>query len=258
MKTGLPVDFSIIINEKKMGARLVSIEDLGTQKVFVIHFADGYEDGFYLDNVVKGVNEKLSMPYAAAVKDEVAVFNFLIENMAVKNFEYCHEDAAFANGWIFRVQRPHGFFYSFYLKGCYVFDIYFAAGKWAVCVGDKLYPDGIDHPFVEKVISEIGEEPVIANKPSPAKSIEFPLLFDYEGQQRIANGILMETQPVHQCYVAVRTEDPNNTLLYQFLRVNQKDKMFTWNPAGKKKEKMAKAIARALEKMFSTASFSRN
>jgi len=258
MKTGLPVDFSIIINEKKMGARLVSIEDLGTQKVFVIHFADGYQDGFYLDNIVRGVNEKLSMPYAEAVKDEVAVFNFLNENMAVKNFEYNNEGPAFANGWIFRVQRPHGFFYSFYLQGDYVFDIYFTAGKWAVCVGDKLYPDGLDHPFVERVISEIGEEPVIANKPAPSKSIEFPLLFDYQGQQMIGQGILVETKPVPQCYIAVRTDDPNNTLVYQFLRVNQKDKIFTWNPADKKKEKMAKAIARALEKMISAASFSRN
>ena len=103
-----------------------------------------------------------------------------------------------------------------------------------------------------------GMEPVVVNKPAPSKSIEFPLLFNYKHQQIVGQGILLEAKPFQQCYVAVRTEDPNNTLLYQFLRVNQKGKMFTWNPVDKKKEKMAKAIATALEKLFSAASFSRN
>lgn len=257
MKTGLPVDFSITINEKTMDASLVSIEDTGVQKVFVVHFADGYEDGFYLDNMVRGVNEKQSIPYAEALKDEIPVFNFLKQDIAVKNFKYGIE-GAFANAWIFRTLGRDMFYYTFYLQGDYVFDLYCDDGVWATCIHEKLCTPGLDHPLVHQVIKEIGKEPFIENKPAPSKSIEFPLMFDYQGQQMIAQGILVETQPVHQCYVAVRTEDLNNTMVYQFLKVNQKDKVFSWNPAGKKKEKMAKAIAGALEKMFSTARFSRN
>lgn len=258
MKTGLPVDFSVLIGEKKIGASLVSIEKSNDAKIFVVRFADGYEDGFYLDNIVRGVNEKQSLAYAEALKDEIPVFNFLQKDMAVKNFEFGHIGYAFVNAWIFRQQRTEDFLYSFYLAGDYIFDTWCTDGVWSVLTGDKLYPLGIDDKWLKMVTEQIGEEPVIEKKPEPIKPIEFPLLFNYQGQQLFGLGILSREKRPHQCYVMVKTEDPNDTLLYQFLKVDQKGKIFDWKSTNKKYDKMAKAIAKALEQQFSTKIFSTN
>jgi hypothetical protein len=97
-------------------------------------------------------------------------------------------------------------------------------------------------------------------KTKSAKEIEFPLQFNLAGKKIDACCILLDSAPFLQCFVALETGiSKNNRDGYQFFKVDEIERIFTWHPCSKEKEPVAKAIAGALEKKFSgTAIFSPN
>jgi hypothetical protein len=259
MKTILPVDFPVVVNGKRMGANLVQIENHVMHHVFIICFADGYEDGFYdyEDDCVRGVNEKQSQPYARALSDELWLFNLIDSaTMSVKHFLW-EADGIETNAWLFTKQREESELYTVYLKGNYRFDIWEKAGSWIINCSNRLHP--IDRLLAEQAVALIGKVPALPQHSMPPKEIEFPFSFNYLGKQINAMGMLVPTAPFPQYHIAIKTDLPTPHLdMYQFFKIDSKEQIFCWNPCPAEKEPIARAIAKALEKKFKGNMFSEN
>jgi hypothetical protein len=261
MKTILPVDFFVMVNGNPMAAKLMQIENRVIHLVFVIRFEDGYEDEFYEyeDSCVRGVDEKQSEVYAQALKDDLWLFNLIDgSTTALKNFSW-DIDRVPASCWLFTKLRPGGELYTVYVKGNYMFDIWEKSGGWVVNCKNGLHP--IDKSLAEHAVLLIGKlpSPAIANTAAP-KEIEFTLEFNLKGKKMNAVGIIVYTEPFAQCHVAVKTLHPDPKLnIYQFLKIDSQEKIFSYQPSPEDKDPIAQAIATALEKKFSSdAVFSTN
>ena len=262
MNLHFPVIFSLMVNGKRQGAHLETILDAGTFNVFSIGFADGYHDCFFStgDGNIRGINEIKGKPYAAALKHDLHVFNHLKEGAAIENFPY-EAEGQFANGWIFTKQGSTGLVYTIYLKGIYQFDIIEKEKGWTA-VAEKAEGRGeIDQKLANYAFkwvttpaaSALVHEEQTAPQRTVDKPVEFLLDFEFKGSPMVAFGLLQDTRPWQQCTIGVKTGDAQSSPeFYEFYKVDNRGQLFSWIPYSGTKEKMAKAIAGALEQHFST------
>ena len=256
MTNPFPVRFSLMVNGKRQGAYLETILNAGTYNVFSIGFADGYQDCFFDkgDGNIRGINEQKSKPYASALKHDLHVFDHLIGNATLENFPY-QVDGQFANGWILKKQSTTGLQFAIYLKGQHQFDIIEKEKGWTAVASE-----GIHRPIDTKLANyafnwantpapEKHEDEQPAPPLKPAKPVEFPFEFMFEGKTRTAKALLQDTRPWQQCFISIGTNLAED--FFQFFKINNKDQMFSWLPYSGKKEKMAKAISAALGERFS-------
>jgi hypothetical protein len=83
-------------------------------------------------------------------------------------------------------------------------------------------------------------------------SMAFPIRFTYQEKKIDAQGLLMDTWPCQQCRICmVKDYRAQQADVYDFFKVDDKDKVFSWILYADQREKIAKAIAAALEKNFS-------
>jgi hypothetical protein len=254
MTPAFPVHFSLMVNGKRQNACLETILDGAAYNVFSIHFADGFHDCFFDngDGNIRGINESKSKPYAAALKHDLYIFNHLVAGTSLENFPY-EVDGQFANGWILKKQGATGLVYRVYLKGQHKFDIVEKEKGWTAVSSDSGPIDtklaNYAFSWANTIIPEKREEEEPAEAIKPAKPIEFPLEFIFEGQAIAAYAMLMETRPWPQCTVVLIGPDPKANA-FTFYKIDNKDQLFSWLPQTGKKEKMAKAIAAALGERF--------
>lgn len=289
MQNGLPVDFTVNVNGKQMGASLLSIEDCGIHNAYRIRFEDGYEDSFRhaadVDNLASTdennqpadpkshhadaraldmerpwcEKEEEGIHYCVALYYQLGIFYHIRDGITIIPFRY-QLDNTQANAWLLRKKNGDSFYYSVYLQTEHFFDLFKIDKGWATLVGEELWPEGTGHPLEAAAIGAIPKENGIPPiKPAATKTIEFPLLFDYKGKQMIAQGMLTQDEPTPECMVICAPEDnPNHTVAFRFLKVGRNGKIFEAAPGRTRFEKLEKAIGKALEKMFSARTFSTN
>lgn len=216
------------------------------------------------DGSIRAINEQKRKPYAAALKHDLYVFNHLKEGVQVENFLY-EADGQFANGWMFTGKETSDRVYTIYLKGVYQFDIVEKEKGWTA-VAEKVERRGeIDQKLANYAFKwatipitaitrhkEEEEESAQQSKHHTIdKNIEFMLDFQFKGTPVIAFAVLQDTPPWKQCTVGIKTSDLKSpTDYFEFFKVDNKDQLFSWISYNGAKEKMAKAIAAALEQRF--------
>ena len=258
MESAFPVIFTLFVNGKRIGAAIETVLYGEFYNLFSIRFNDGYHDCFFDngDGTIRAINEIKSKPYLSALKYELPVFKHFTKDSQLENFPY-EKGGQFANGWILKNQYTTGLVYTIFLKGVYQFDIIEKQDGWTAVVKDAPGNAPIDTKLAQHAFAwasaptpesaEREEQPVsIAAKP-----IEFLLEFQMEGNTVTGHAILLDTKPWPQCSVVISQPGEKEKIdLFDFFKVDNKDKVFSWIPYKRKKEKIAVLIAQALEKHF--------
>ena len=253
-----PVVFSLLLNGKRVAAILETIMDGGAYNIFSIRFADGYQDCFFDsgDGKIRGINEVKSKPYAIALRHDLYIFNHLTGSTRLENFPY-ELEGHFVNGWIIKKQTATGLVYTIYVKGRHAFDIVKKEKGWTALFQAGAPPSLPDKKLADYAFGWLKAPvpapvvPVHVEKKEPANSLEFPIRFFYQEKNIEALGTFMDSRPWQQCRICiVKDNSAQQADIYDFFKVDNKDKVFSWVPYSGAKEKMAKAIAAALEKKF--------
>lgn len=157
-------------------------------------------------------------------------------------------------------KETNGLVYTIYLKGVYQFDIVEKEKGWTAVAEKAVGRCELDQKLANYAFKWVTtpvapstprEEETVASR-TPDKPIEFMMEFQFKGAAMMAYGLLEDTRPWKQCTVPVKTADAQSkTEFYEFYKVDNQDQLFSWIPYTGVKEKIAKAIASALEQQFS-------
>ena len=153
MATKFPIEFPVLLKDRKLTASVLWFEDNPVQYIYRISFSDGYEDTFCLTDEGKIVGDNLneSKPYAHAIRSDIGN----VIGLNTDNFYHIFQetiDGVKTNVWVIekKDENNNTYFGVYYTNG-YQFELRKVEDQWIYSTRSQAPDSKIDTDVAKKV-----------------------------------------------------------------------------------------------------------